>query len=330
MTLPTLTWRMSADYVFTPAGSQATILELFNAIRAAFDAEDVLGSNYWTISAYDTSAVGYLEFKRKGSPGGKLGTFRALLFGGTAPNAAALMTSQTANTTTIYGLTSEDANSTGPTTAFNSGLPYSNTLATAKGCKVAVLTANIANTSTNYVTIIESDEICRIIVRSNLAYFHFVFGAIGESFLSSGTRVWGYFGTGGIVQAGVIQTSVAPAAAFMPCINTAASGSICGGCAPSNVVSQLGRLGPVPITNSYNEPWADSSSIALLWPVVVGRRTDTAASVNPEPLFKLRQMRVGPHIANRKALYDGGSTLRGITAQCNSTLLDLALIHTPT
>lgn len=163
MTIATQTWRCSATYTVTKAGATATVAEILAAVKAMFDAEDGIGSNYWTVSHY-SAGNGTLELKRKGTPAGTLATYRALLFGGATPNTAALGATPTvtANTTSVYIASSQDANTTGPGVSYTTGAPYT---VTYNPGVLSCLPGSFTTTNAATLTLVECDECFAIVAR---------------------------------------------------------------------------------------------------------------------------------------------------------------------
>lgn len=197
MTVATQTWRCSATYTVPKAGASATVAEILAAVKAMFDAEDVIGSNYWTVSHY-SAGNGTLEIKRKGTPSGKLATYRALLFGGVAPAAAALGTFPTVSNgnTYIYVASSEDANTTGPGVSYTAGAPYT---VTYNPGILGMYNGYITTTNGATLTLVECDECFAIMVRptNGDGYAAMCFcGAIVAKY--DDTVVWGHASSYGL------------------------------------------------------------------------------------------------------------------------------------
>lgn len=318
MALPLLTYRVTTNYNISVAGSNATVLELLTAIKAAFDAEAVIGGNYWTVSAADVggSNPAYVELKRTGSPSGKQGTCRVLLFGGTVPNAAALSVSLSASAADLYALISEDANTTGPTNAYNSAHPYGSGLRSTRGVRfMGPANTVVAAAATPQVCIVESEETVAVIIRTTAGRARCLAGACMESLSSLGTRIWGALCTGWCA-VGSYDTNgnAAGVSAILPVLQTTAapSGNTYAAFVNESGASELccrARVNTSVVTSSQDET---PTGVCVLSPILVNRRADNAATVTVQPLLgKMRQFKEGPAVAGKRALYDNTATLRG-------------------
>ncbi len=297
MTLPTQTWRVSASYPFTPAGTNPTIAEYLAAINTMLVAEAGLGSN-WGVSDY--SAVnGTLEIKRRGSPTGVLATFRELIFGGASPNTGALATGATAATTTLYHGCSQDAATTGPNQAYTAGTPYAGKLWS--GGSAFAATATLTKTPTlPYVFMVESDECCHIHLADDTQSHAVTFGAVVER-LADNTRVWASFGSG-VAAVTAADYSSFPTWIISPSnvanATTAGIGTFHNGSA-AEVVCRLMASAVV----SASDPLFENPNGTLV-PIVVTHRLQSESTANMKPLGILRQMRFGPNCINKIRIDD--------------------------
>jgi hypothetical protein len=151
MPAATLTWTASAQSAVAIAGASSTVAELIVGIKALIDA-----STWWETSDY-SAGNGTLEIKRRvsTSPTGEAATVRYLIFGGQTPNAAALLTGVTANTTTLYASGSVNANTTGPSASYAAAAPYATKYI--QGMPICTGTA-LQAAETPRCSIIESEE----------------------------------------------------------------------------------------------------------------------------------------------------------------------------
>lgn len=326
MTLSTQTWRVSAEYTMTVAGATPTALEYLTGVKAAFDAEDVIGGNYWTVGSSLLTGNMYLEFKRKGSPSGTLANVRALMFGGVAPHANALSAGTSSAATTIYMLMAENKTTDGPANAYNAGHPYNTGELPNIGTRLEVL-ANMGNNVT--VIIVECDEMCYIFVREPGGIAHVVFGAIMEKLDSPGTAVWAHATSGDRYASAKHMTELTPAVASQfPLAITGSQGGIMMGTINFNgtgVYKQFSRCGNA-ITNSVTDAIYETPNTALLIPVLLSYRDNSATTSVLSLYAVLRQVRFGPTLSNKKALYNGSAVLQGYFFHTNSATLGMGIV----
>lgn len=326
MTLPTMTWRVSAEYPITGSATTTTT-ELLTAIKAAFDAEDAIGNNYW-IADYFTTASNHnmLTFRRKGTPAGTLGTFRVCLFGGTAPNAAAVIACSTATASSVYACCAEDAGTTTPAD-YTTGAVWSTTKACpGSACIPAAGLPLAANTPT--VLIVENEEQCTIFVRDTAGQSWVTFGACAEEYSNPGVRVWGTFSSIGRYLASVVVVNVTTASTAepFPTMSSAGTGNNAPGVCYTSGVRLVYRTGLAAMHTNAN-PYSNSA-VTLLHPIILNNRLNNTSTNYGELFGKLRQFAVGPILTGKRALYDGGSNLIGYAINGGSTVSGHSVVLT--
>ncbi len=187
MTTPTLTWTSTAERTIAVASTSSVIAELLTAIKAAIDNDSTL----WQTSDY-SSGNGTLELKRKGSPTGEQSTVRILFFGGSSPNSAALLTGLTAGATTLYVGLSVDANTTGPSTAYTAGAPYSSKYT--KGVRVSS-GGFLTGASSPRISLIECEDALAVCMHDTSASATAIVGRVVEEAATT-TLMWACFTCG--------------------------------------------------------------------------------------------------------------------------------------
>jgi len=298
---------MSAEYNFTIAGINPTASELIQGINDMFVAETALGSNYWIVSVFD-SANKQLELKRGGSPAGVLGTFRALLFGGGLPHANAIFSAmQPSAVARLYTGVAEAAGTTGPSTLYTAGAPYTSGQKYSGGVPWLTYT-NIIAATVPKLLIVECDRMCCILIKTGTNIAHIVFGEIMERLVDN-VGIWACYGSIDThVTATLLDDITGSGASSFPIVASAAlavpSGAYYDGTA-QRCVSRVGGGSGVPTNSAFN-----SSVVGVLWPVLMGERAVTALSV-PTLFSQLRQLRYGPADVGKKRIYNGASVLQG-------------------
>lgn len=323
MTLPTQTWRLSAEYNIAMAGATVTPTELIQAINDAFVAENTIGNNLWMVSAFDV-ANKQLELKRKGSPAGSLGTFRALLFGGVSPNAAAIFSAMaTGVTTKIYCGVAENANTTGPATLYSVGAPYTSgqkySGAVPWGTYTGITAANAPK-----VLIVECDRMCAVVIKDNLGMTYTLFGEIVERLLDN-VGLWGCFTSMDRYVTTTILDSTSNTASPYPLTTQAASTGPPGAYYDGAAMKCLSRAGGGTTQTVADCIPFSNSGLAILNPVFVGERYVNAVS-QVILLGQLRQMRYGPYEFGKKRIFNGASALQGYSINGGGTVAGTALI----
>ena len=207
MTLPTQTWRVAGPY-----GIRAdTLANRMTDILAAFAANGADSNGLWIDDTSQVSGTDmYIKFKRKGTPGGTLGTFRGILFAfttatdNTSPNILSTNVQTTLTNNCIFLGCGANISTTAPTiTNICTTLMY--TLSTTKFTKGFLLDGTTGNTSgevsgsTGTMTdmyIVECDTMCAIVIASGN---DMEWGVVGECVekLSDNTGIWCGFGSSG-------------------------------------------------------------------------------------------------------------------------------------
>ena len=310
MTLSTQTWRISANYTFTIAGTVATVAEVLAGINTMIAAEAGAGGK-WGVSNY-SSGNGTLEVKATGSPAGTLATFRALLFGGATPNAAALATSVAAASTSLYIGISQDANTTGPEASYTAGSPYPSSRWT--GGVLSMLVNQIPAANSPVMFIVESTEILAIFVSCTTGVMSIIVGAVAESVDSPGTPLWCAFGSNG----GTLIPSTSEGNSLGPSIGwiipayrgaSTAYGVWHNGSAKRQIGRTLTGLNTAVIATA-GDPLLSAGGAAILIPMHLSESGQSSA---PGALCGfLRQMRFGPYMTNRQVIKDGSSVTQAL------------------
>jgi hypothetical protein len=292
-------------YPFIPAGTNPTVAEILAAIKGMLDTESA-GTGLWMANHYD-AANGWLEIRRKGTPAGTLGSFRALLFGGSTPNAAALAYLGTANSTTLYAGIAQSASTTGPDADYDTAAPYNAGKRWTGGSYVTPV-ANIAKSKTPYVSLIESDEICAIIIGDSSYTHASIFGAAVE--LPDGnTAAWVCFNSG--TTTGLATYSAwAQTLGYLGSVNTLSTASYpCGLYHDGTNRKWVGRTWQGHSTaNTY---WKNPDGFFI--PQSVTQVIAESGSYMTEFLGVARQLKLGPLQINRLGIRDSLGVMQGYT-----------------
>jgi len=312
MSLSTQTWRVSAKYNISSASSTViTQLEMIIAIKAMFDAEDVIGSSSWSYVAADTTA-GYIILKRKGSPSGTLASFRAIIFGHTSNTAHSsnllLGAANTANQ--LYVASSEDGANNTIANAWTAGAALTGKYV--PGTTALTASFGAGSSSTPKVFMIDSDEVCYIFVttsnNTNVGCMIGV-GAVAEKF--DGTAVWGYVHSRGTSNGQDAGTEGISTSGLM-CMSGIDSGSSSigsGGYYDNSAARALGRINAIIANSSgftYDGLQDAGNSYAVLMPILLGSKSTASGPVNYTGL--LRQARMGPRVTAQVGLKNAGGT----------------------
>jgi hypothetical protein len=304
---PTLTWVASNLRTVAIAGASSTVAELLTGIKAAIDGDSTL----WETSAY--SAGAYLEIKRKvsTSPTGEQATARILFFGGATPNAAACTPSVSLSTSILYACMSVDANTTGPTTAFTAGAPYSTKFI--PGNVVCAGTALAVGESPR-VSLVESVEGLCVYLGDINTMTTVTFGKMIED-AASGTLMWVMLpmcsATSNVVNPAAMGGTTSNSA--IPALFT--SNSLPRGTMWNNTLASARSVGRVfdlgagagsgsPILGAAGAP-------ATLIPIPLCEST-TAVSSTQSFIGYLRQFRYGPMAQHLQTLRNGAGVVQAI------------------
>lgn len=319
MTNPTQTWTFAGPYSFTIASTTPTIAELLLGIKTVITDH----ASFWAVS--DFSAVnGTLELKRNSlpsAPTGEIATVRILLFGGTAPNAAALAGGHSAGVnTSLYAGLSVDANTTGPAAAYGSGAPY-----TTKYSKASSITPAASLTAANSVriTLAECDDAICVFIADNSVACSMTAGRIIVRAVDDVLQ-WGVMNSGGTFSlTGAPSTMTATAAHPLTPLTTA-----------SNTVKAVywdtlsgsarlfGRVIQSLMTTADTGLGASGSPAAII-PVPIGEAPQSAGST-PNFLGFLRQIRLGPIALHKTQLRNGAAVLQA-THLCGGSIAAVGL-----
>lgn len=304
----TLSWSTHGPYTFTIAGANPTVAEVLTALNTLIAANCTL----WSVSQF-SSGNGTLELKRAGSPVGELATVRMLIFGGSAPNAAALMGGASAGATTaLYAGLSVDANTTGPAASYTAGAPY-----TTKYTKAPIIVAPataFTTANTVKITLYESAEVFGFSIgdTANMASCFMGLLIVGTD---GSTTKWGVLPSGVLAGYSITtlpssqtqnsshpitpfgQTAAGPKAA---CWETSGGGS----------AQQFGR-----VMGWFGASVADmglgasgASAMMIPVPIVAGAQ---AASPTGSFYGTLRQIRFGPGAPHLNKLHDNLNVIQG-------------------
>ncbi len=304
----TLSWLTTTPTAFTIAGTNPTVAECLAGLNTLAS-----GLTYWSVSDYN-AGNGTLEMKRNSTPGaptGELATVRFLIFGKSAPNAAALMNGASAGATTnLYAALSVDANTTGPGTAYTAGAPYSTkysrapvvgapgVLVTASGCKI---------------TWFEADDVLGFVISDGTSLMSCVMGRIIIA-TDSTTLMWGVMPSGTasnytVIAAGNAVT-ISSSHPITPYGQTAGGAKAACWDSASGTAFQFGRLMGWMHTAAADVGLGATTAAAMLIPVPLVGNTQAAA---PTIQFygTLRQIRFGPYGGHLKKVYNNASVLQG-------------------
>jgi hypothetical protein len=302
----TLTWLTHGPYTFTIAGANPTVLEVLAALNT------LIGANctQWVVSDY-SNANGTLEIKRGGSPTGELATVRMLIFGKTAPAAAALMNGAAAGATTnLYAGLSVDANTTGPAAAYGSAAPY-----TTKYTRAPLITApSTAFTTTNTpkITLYEADDIFGFSIADTAGMSSCFMGRLIVG-TDSSTLIWGVLPSG---TTGPYAYTTAQSSSTISTVHPVTMmGQTAGGCkaaawdAVGAQAVQFGRsLGF--IGSSVDPGVGANAGAGMLIPVPVGFAVQSTTPGVGAFWGTLRQIRLGPQAQHLQKLRDNASVLQ--------------------
>ncbi len=301
MTLPTLTWQAAPVYAFAPAGANATVAELIAAIKAALDAWT---ASNWMVNDY-SAPNGTLEIRRKGAPAGTLGTFRALIFGGSVPNAAALSNNISAGSTTLYLGIAEDAGTTGPSQSYTTGAPYTSTKYAG-----ALSFANngwVAQASTPRIYLYDNDKMLCIVITTAASWSMVTIGAAVERARDQ-TEIWCAIGPstpGGVNASTDAGTSTS---AWMQGSN--GNGITCGIYHNGTSRRMLYRAERDDSSSQAKDPFIDlANGTSYLVPIQVGECA-LGGAITASMMGVLRQMRMGPMAVGRSDFRNADSSLR--------------------
>lgn len=306
MTLPLQTWRVSASYAISTS-TTATPAEILAGVNALLVAETAVGG-LWGVSNFN-AGNGTLEIKRNGTPAGTLATFRALMFGGQTPHTSAVVNGQIANTVRVYAGVCENANTSGPASSYTTGSPYPGLKWTTAGNFCIASQYTFANGPSAFL--VESDEMCCIMVNDSSGSSMFMFGACVEKLLDN-TSVWSGFVSGGKISNTAFDSigSNNPTIAHLPHYPTDSSysdvavGLWHNGTSPRYISRLTGIFGGGPTSSHLRDV-----TNGFLLPIVVGDKT---LSVAQDCLFlgQVRQVRDGPLAINKSRIVDGSATVQ--------------------
>lgn len=293
-------------YSFTPAGANATVAEVLAAIKTMLDTESA-GVGLWMANAYD-AANGWLEIRRKGSPAGTLGSFRALMFGGTSPNAAALAYTISASNVQLYCGIAQSASTTGPDADYDTASPYNAGKLWTGGSIITSPASTIAKSRNPYVSLIESDEACAILVGDGQQTSATIFGALVEQI--TGSAAWVVFNSGGYNGAGgnVNYSSWSSTQGYIP--GHAVSGSTQGMGLWHDGVN---RRWIVRHTTTFGaDDFFLNANTAGLSPIDLMSKIGESGTYTYSLMGVARQLKFGPLQQNRIVLRDGSDVVQAI------------------
>jgi len=332
MPLPTQTWRISPLYDVTVAGT-ITATGIFTAIKAMFDAEDVIGNNYWTYSLYDNTATSFhMIFKRKGTPSGELATFRACLFFNNAGtiNAANLgFAAQAAAATNIYAATSVTHNAETVTNQCDAGAVMGGNFATGQSAFVG---STLTTATAPKVFIVECDTMCSIWLTTSASANNarcVTFGQICER-AKDGVGLWGHLSNGGNTYLNGIQDGSEPVGTGSPIgnIGNASTAGHGAGSIWDGASKQFGRTILPTAANVLDTLQNSTNDMAVIYPVLMGVKG--AAGDDPRALGVLRQMRVTIRNTGRQELRDGSNVLQGYMVNAGFSALGRGIFYDQT
>jgi len=333
MTLPTQTWRISTiKYNVIVAGALITASEIVTGLKSFLDAEDALGNNYWTYCSVAISGNdSYMMFKRKGSPGGTLGTFRAILAGSTGtPSASNIGFNVVSTGGIVYGATSEDHASDNINTSWASGQTLSGKYN--KGVRfVNTTSSTLTSTSIVRCFMIECDRMCSIWLHngsSSIGAAHFTFGEIVERGADS-VGLWGHFTTLGHINAAIEGDETTGASSLFPYTDNTATetgGGVYDGAAKalSRVSSGIpsSEVTPLTLDNLQN---AQNDTIFIL-PVVAGSKS-AAGATTVFGLGVYRQMRFSFRHPGIITVRDSSNNIKAYSVSPTSQVVSKAIYY---
>jgi len=310
MTLATQTWRVSPKYNITCASaSTMTATELVVGLKAMFDAEDTAGTNYWSYAEAVTGANNHIILRRKGSPGGTLGTFRAVVFGTTSgtPNAANMLHATAATINCFYVASSEDCNQNTVTNSVSAGALLSGKYV--PGCSIITAASSMGSQHAPKCMLIESDACCYIaIVSSAVANYGCILG-VGEIMERyDGTSIWGFVSSRSMSVGTDLLNESSTAASMNVGILTTTQTSASGGYYNGGARAVGRALGAVDAAQ-YSVLQDFTSSYACIHPILICDKP--VATYNPTLVGTLRQARLANMVCGQLAVKNAAGTLVG-------------------
>lgn len=314
MALPTQTWIYPT--LPTAVASAPSTSNVLAAIKSALDG---WAAGTWESDVY--SAGNYLKVRRKGSPGGTLGTFRGLFFGRRADQSPAAPAQDAlagnngsyvdAASDTLYCGVGEDIGATSivdPTT----GNPYP----TAKFTGGVKCGAGFSGHANYNVFLCACDTMLVVFLYNDAQISFCVIGEIIER-ASDGAGIWGVYASTN--QGPSCDMTLAPAS-LLPAVTTYAVQG-----AYHNGGSQVRLERANAIGGTTQQPCFDSeTSSGILLPVIMSKSDIT--NISTRSMFgTLRQIRMGPYDIGRKIIKDSGSTVQAIFMNAGSAVLGSGL-----
>lgn len=302
MTLPLQTW----IYPTLPQGvtNPQSTTTVMAAIKTALDAWT---AGHWEVDHY--TAGSRMTIRRKGSPGGVLGTFRAIVFGSTtdAPVQTALVGNnvsvQTPAADYLYCGVNEYAGTDVPLDP-TTDPPWSTTTSSfTGGTLMGTFGAGTWNGEAN-ISLFSTDRMLGIMLWNSLGTWSWtVFGEIVER-ASTATGLWGMVCSSQLTAAAdmsLIAGSPIPSNDSWVCYGAFHDGS------PKRLVRSNGVLG-----YSTNAPLSSVDGAGILIPIIMatGQMGDPS---NRQMIGVLRQMRMGPYESGRKVVRNGEGTMLAIS-----------------
>jgi hypothetical protein len=290
-----------------------------NAILAIKTALDGWAAGHWQTDVY--SAGSHLKIRRKGTPAGVLGTFRALVFGRTSaqtPNTPAQDSLAgndsnvvAANPDWLYGGVGEDIGTAAvtlpstsnpfPGTKFTGGIPIGKTFEGSTGFSVFLCSC---------------DAMLAILIYNDVNVYFTVLGEIIEK-VADGTGSWGIFSGGYQPQSEMtIQTN-----SLLPAADTYAA---FGATYEAGMIKRLARMNGID-TVARSPLFSGAAGAGILLPVIMGYNNITAYAGCTQLFGTLRQVRMGPYDVGRKLVRDTGGTIQAIFLNGASAIIGSGL-----
>lgn len=340
MTLTTQTWRVAGPYTVRTD----TLTNRITDIKDAFVTNGADSNGLWINDGFDAStSYKYLTVKRKGSPGGTLGTFRACIFGtdntntisypnnfihaydGTHRNDGAIYIGHGTNiSTTAPTLTNFTTTDmwTRSTTKWSGGAPLTGALAT----------GGVGQTTTMYI--VECDRMVALVFVSTTQMAWAVTGECVEN-LADNTGIWATFGSGGEYGTGLIANTAsystaghATASPFPLFNNLGGPTTSPAGTRPmgawldgTDAQFDVGRISCGVTHGVTGAALLEIGGNGVICPLLIGGKTiATNGATNNYGLIGLaRQIRMGPMATGGiKRMFNGVPALRGYIATPNS------------
>lgn len=333
MTLATQTWRVAGPYVLRTDTLQNRMTDIKDAIAA----NGADSNGLWDVDAFTLTGTEFgITVKRKGSPSGTLGTYRAVLLGTTdGSSVTGWSSSPNLIQTTISNIAHDDCIIAGSAPAAGAtGLTLTNIRTTAvlsqastQYSKCVFFDGTIGSTSAGTgvvgalptMYIIECDRMFAIVILSTTQMLWAVWGEIIED-LSNNTGIWAILSSAGPYNTATFCNNVVGAATLVqvpfPLLHDSPSNKAVGGYfdgASTYIISRAYSA----ITHAQSNSFLEGAGFGILMPVLISRRIESggAGPFTVSLVGLLRQIRMGPNATNGiKRIFNSVPALRGYIA----------------